>query len=338
MADPNEERRKAEAERKAQEALDWIKRNEQPGGGIDPNLVPPPPTPFKSERPRSIVDDFYAVKDWAGSRAVDLISTIMGAPKSWQDTARHEHEIEDAWRKSHGLEPRKPLIDVDTTLPASWDEKEIAKRLHKVSGITPTPTPTVAGPYVDAGIKGAALGLPFGGLSRLGSAANFLSSAAAQGVGDLPGVKGSVWEPVARMAAGAGVGLGVSAPSMLRTTESKLVRDATKGMDKTSVVRLPGGRTGVVRGDDNWAAAEQRQRESDRLLNATEAVVGGTSDPLALLTRKVISTGHGGAITDQMRDRLPLLDQRFADLLEKLAPGGKVDLTKAEPNIQMAST
>lgn len=294
---------------------------------------------------RTLGDDLKTIPDWVGSRVIDIASAIGGAPKAWQDTAAVENQREEAERKAAGRDKRwydKTLpellgIKFDPTLPKSFGEEAINKSLFDaLPFVTKTATPGPAGKYVDEGIKAVAMGLPFGGASRVGAVANAIGGVGSSVAGDIPGIKDTQYEPLARAGVGTLAGLGVSLPSMMRTTEGRLIRNATKGTEPTFSPRT-GKLVNPAEGGVDWEAARRRHQEADGLLTGTEALADSASHPVATLDANVRASGRGGAIDTMRRDRMPLLDQRFEELMQKLAPGARADLGTVEGNLATAS-
>lgn len=213
---------------------------------------------------------------------------------------------------------------IETRIPDFLPRQEPTRKwLHKptIGGWNPYEvpeqgTPGRFGKYVDEGIANAGASIPFGmgALRPFVAATNFAAGAGGAYVGDQPGIKGTVWEPIAKIGTTAGISALGGAPAMLRPTTGSIVRKATKGMT-----------------EKQWDIADETFKKHPGMITAPEAIVPDMNHPLARTYSNVAASPQGGPLNEAARKRLPLMDRIVGYYLDKFAPGANPNRGPGEP-------
>jgi hypothetical protein len=167
---------------------------EAPTAATPPAALPPAPL-TRPER----------TSDWIGSRLSGITSNLLGAPRATADFNKYFGDLVGVPALGTALNYTNPITLAGQFLPSTEDIKGFIK--DKI-GMPDVKTPGKAGHLLDAGVEAVVGNAVMPGSFLRNAVPTLAATALSEGAGEV--FKGSKYEPLARLLAGAGAGVGAA--------------------------------------------------------------------------------------------------------------------------------
>lgn len=276
----------------------------------------PAPTPEPT-----IVDRVNKGVNWLGTRATKAGTGILGAPRALADLARTGLEAIAGPQAMQAIINANPLLAVSQYMPSTQSMNALVfDRL----GVPEVSSKSRVGRVVDAGAE-AALGsvvLPGSVLRNVLPAA--IGGASQEAAGQV--VEGSPWDPVVRLVAGVGAGVGAAGVQNALGNVAQGVRNIAPNVDKTAAKIV-----GRAMERDNVTGSALAQRQAELGEGATLVEAGG-QNVRGTLRGAIAAPGRARTATQDAFDaRVEGSNTRTTGALDKsISPNGSLATTVDE--------